>query len=110
MNFDVTDELELYPAQPWGKLEDILTVWIEVIQRSKIRSVPSAGTEMTPRKAVSWTPQDLGECVELWGMIVETVERKMELEPTEALVGVLDAATLDAARVPAEGSTQNFML
>ncbi|KAK0356092.1 hypothetical protein LTR91_020214 [Friedmanniomyces endolithicus] len=110
MNFDGPDDLELYPAQPWRKLEDILSVWIEMVQRSKIRSVPSAGTEMTPWKAVSWTAQDLEECVELWGMIVETVERKMELEKTEALVGLLDAATLDAARVPAEGFAQNFIL
>ncbi|KAK1823629.1 hypothetical protein LTR12_002040 [Friedmanniomyces endolithicus] len=71
---------------------------------------PSAGTEMAPWKAVSWTPQDLNECVELWGMIVETVERKLELEKTEALVGLMDAATVDAARVPAEGFAQNFIL
>ncbi|KAK4956608.1 hypothetical protein LTR10_006135 [Elasticomyces elasticus] len=34
MMFDITDDIEL--DYPWQKLESILTVWIEMIQRGKI--------------------------------------------------------------------------
>ena len=112
VHFDVTDDLELFPEQQsWRKLEDILTVWIEMVQRTKIRAIPNANTEMAPWTAVSWTPQDLEECVELWGMIVDLIEQKMELETNESsTTGLLDAATLTAARVPAEGFAQQFLL
>ena len=36
MHFDVTDTLKLDPEQPWQKLECILSVWIEMIQRQKV--------------------------------------------------------------------------
>lgn len=39
MHFDITDELT--PDQPWQKLEYILTVWIEMIQRQKIVALPA---------------------------------------------------------------------
>ncbi|KAK5677615.1 hypothetical protein LTS10_010189 [Elasticomyces elasticus] len=112
VHFDATDDLEVFPEQqPWRKLEDILTVWIEMVLRTKIRAVPNADTEMAPWTAVPWTPQDLEECVELWGMIVDLIEQKMELETIErTTTGILDAATLAAARVPAGGFAQKFLL
>ena len=109
MHFDITDEFELDPGQPWRKLEDILSVWIEMIQRSKVTSVPSASTDMAPWEAAMWTNQDLEECIEVWGMIVETIEQKMSLGTGEAAVGLLDAATLDTAQVP-DGFARKFVL
>lgn len=109
MHFDITDDLELDPNQPWRKLEDILSVWIEMVQRSKIRSVPSASTDMAPWEAATWTTKDLEECIEVWGMIVETIEQKMSLGATEADAGLLDVATLDTAQVP-DGFVRKFVL
>lgn len=38
MHFDITDELQ--ESQPWQPLEDILSVWIEMIQRGKVVALP----------------------------------------------------------------------
>lgn len=112
MHFDITDDFELDPNQPWRKLEDILTVWIEMVQRSKIRSVPPSSigySEMAPWVAAAWTTKDLEECLEVWGMIVENIEQKMALDASEADAGLVDAATLDTAQVP-DGFVRRFML
>lgn len=36
MNVDMTKDFDLHPKQPWQKLESILSVWIEMIQRQKV--------------------------------------------------------------------------
>jgi hypothetical protein len=119
------------PEQPWQKLECILTVWIEMIQRRKIVALPDNVGKTTheflatggvheirgperdlvtgarrfehgaePWTIQPWAPKDLEESLKVWSMAVESIEQKMGLSGTGSSDGRLDAATLDAARIP----------
>ena len=132
MHFDETDELE--EDQPWQKLESILTVWIEMIQRQKIIAIsadtgelrfddtgeimgperdPVTGArrntgEQDPWIIAPWTLKDLEESLDLWRMIVESIEQKMGISQAENAERLLDMATLDAARIP-NGFARRFL-
>lgn len=139
MNFDITDELK--PNNPWQKLESILSVWIEMIQRQKVVALPDnvgeeryesstdgkplliqgperdpltgakrISSEQRPWTIVPYSAQDLSECLELWDMIVRSIEEKMglgESQPSKPSV-LLDDETLDSAKIP-DGFARKFL-
>lgn len=128
MHLDIQDELD--PDQPWQYLESILSVWIEMIQRQKVAAIsnevgseryeqheqgwlvfhgpdrdPLTGLERLTHDAepwtiVPWTAKDLEEALEGWEMAVETIEEKLPLDDAETTYGLLDAACLDAGKIP----------
>ncbi|KAI7281142.1 hypothetical protein KC345_g4295 [Hortaea werneckii] len=136
MHLDIQDELD--PDQPWQYLESILSVWIEMIQRQKVAAISNeVGSERyeqheqgwlvfhdpdrdpltglrrlthdaEPWTIVPWTAQDLEEALEGWETAVETIEEKMLLENAGTTYGLLDAACLDAAKIP-DGFAREFL-
>lgn len=136
MHLDIQDELD--PEQPWQYLESILSVWIEMIQRQKVAAIsndvgseryeqheqgwlvfygpdrdPLTGLQRLTHDAepwtiVPWTAKDLEEALESWEWVVETIEEKMQLDDVETTTGLLDAACLDAAKIP-DGFAREFL-
>ncbi|KAI6889755.1 hypothetical protein KC360_g32 [Hortaea werneckii] len=136
LHLDIQDELDV--DQPWQYLESILSVWIEMIQRQKVAAISNeAGSERfeqheqgwlvfhgpdrdpltglqrytqdtEPWTIVPWTAKDLEEALEVWESAVETVEEKMELDDAETTNGLLNAACLDAVKVP-DGFAREFL-
>ncbi|KAI6828139.1 hypothetical protein KC340_g9235 [Hortaea werneckii] len=136
IHLDIQDELD--PEQPWQSLESILTVWIEMIRRQKVVALsdevgserfeyyeqgmikipgperdPLTGvrrlTDNTrPWTIVPWTAQDLEETLNVWAAAVEMIEEKMQLGDAERTDGLLDAAALDAAKIP-DGFAREFL-
>ncbi|KAK3671617.1 hypothetical protein LTR78_008540 [Recurvomyces mirabilis] len=51
-HFDITDDLEFEPEQPWRPLETILTFWIDLIRREKVIAVSPELSQ--PR--IEWRP------------------------------------------------------
>ncbi|RMY11999.1 hypothetical protein D0868_02822 [Hortaea werneckii] len=119
-------------------LESILTVWIEMILRQKVVALsdevgnerfeyyeqgmikipgpdrdPLTGvrrlTDNTqPWTIVPWTAKDLEETLNVWAAAVEMIEEKMQLGDAERTDGLLDAATLGAAKIP-DGFAREFL-
>ncbi|KAI6903671.1 hypothetical protein D0869_13674 [Hortaea werneckii] len=136
IHLDIQNELD--PEQPWQSLESILTVWIEMILRQKVVALsdevgserfeyyeqgmikipgpdrdPLTGvrrlTDNTqPWTIVPWTAQDLEETLNVWAAAMEMIEEKMQLGDAERTDGLLDAATLDAAKIP-DGFAREFL-
>ncbi|KAI6804104.1 hypothetical protein KC361_g316 [Hortaea werneckii] len=136
LHLDIQDELDV--DQPWQYLESILSVWIEMIQRQKVAAIsnevgserfeqheqgwlvfhgpdrdPLTGLQRytqdtEPWTIVPWTAKDLEEALEVWESAVETVEEKMELDDAETTNGLLNAACLDAVKVP-DGFAREFL-
>ncbi|KAI6875989.1 hypothetical protein KC338_g619 [Hortaea werneckii] len=136
MHLDIQDELD--PDQPWQYLESILSVWIEMIQRQKVAAIsnevgseryeqheqgwlvfhgpdrdPLTGLERLTHDAepwtiVPWTAKDLEEALEGWEMAVETIEEKLPLDDAETTYRLLDAACLDAGKIP-NGFAREFL-
>ncbi|KAK5130470.1 hypothetical protein LTR08_001992 [Meristemomyces frigidus] len=104
IHFDITDDLLLYPEQPWQKLESVLSVWIEMIQREKVVALHDdvdrdqgwphdaerdlamklnrhyrLEGEQTPWTMAPWSAIDLEQTLEVWQMAVEMIEQKMGL-------------------------------
>ncbi|KAI7487589.1 hypothetical protein KC351_g2552 [Hortaea werneckii] len=136
MHLDIQDELD--PDQPWQYLESILSVWIEMTQRQKVAAIsnevgseryeqheqgwlvfrgperdPLTGLQRLTHDAepwtiVPWTAKDLEEALEGWETAVETIEETMLLDKAETTYGLLDAACLDAAKIP-DGFAREFL-
>ncbi|RMY70363.1 hypothetical protein D0864_10902 [Hortaea werneckii] len=104
MHLDIQDELD--PEQPWQYLESILSVWIEMIQRQKVAAISNEVGK--PWTIVPWTAKDLEEALEGWETAVETIEEMMPLDDAETTYGLLDAACLDAAKIP-DGFAREFI-
>ncbi|KAI6899351.1 hypothetical protein KC318_g9499 [Hortaea werneckii] len=136
MHLDIQDELDV--DGPWQYLESILSVWIEMIQRQKVAAIsnevgseryeqheqgwlvfhgpdrdPLTGLQRLTHDAepwtiVPWTAKDLEEALEGWDSAVEAIEETMQLDDAETADGLLDAACLDAAKIP-DGFAREFL-
>ncbi|RMY53567.1 hypothetical protein D0865_05181 [Hortaea werneckii] len=116
IHLDIQDELD--PEQPWQSLESILTVWVEMILRQKVVAL----SDEVGRERFEYYEQgmikipgpdrdpltDLEETLNIWAAAVEMIEEKMQLGDAERTDGLLDAATLDAAKIP-DGFAREFL-
>ncbi|KAK5701319.1 hypothetical protein LTR17_022691 [Elasticomyces elasticus] len=137
MHFDITDELDPeQPWQPlesiltaWIEMiqrckvvalpDDVGTTTNAIAEGGGILEIPGPRQDpltgakrrdfqMKPWTIVPWTPKDLEESVELWGMLVKSIEQKMGLEDSSHAGQLLDAQTLDSASIP-DGFARKFL-
>lgn len=64
--------------------------------------------QLEPWTAMSWTMKDLVESLEIWKMLVESIERKMSLDPHEPEERLFSEQTCEAAGIPT-GFARNFL-